>query len=180
MSENNQTKSSDVVIRSVGVESIAVLRELAGEIFPHTYRSILSPEQIDYMMDMMYSEEALREQIEVRGDRFAVVWVDGVASGYLSVRPDGPGRFHLEKLYTLPSVRGCGIGRMLFDHAKRMASAMACGAACRLELNVNRNNPAVSFYLHQGMHKADSGDFPIGGGYFMNDYIMAIDLPAKR
>jgi len=27
-----------------------------------------------------------------------------------------------------------------------------------------------------GMHKARSGDFPIGSGYFMNDYIMAIEF----
>ncbi len=176
----NIRQDTDVTIRLVGTESISLLRELACEIFPHTYRTILSPDQIDYMMDMMYSEEALLSQMEERGDKFAVVWVDGNAVGYLSVRPDGPAIYHLEKLYTLPSVRGRGIGQMLLDYAKTMASSMSGGAPCRLELNVNRQNPAVGFYLHQGMHEAARGDFPIGGGYFMNDYIMAIDIPSKR
>ena len=47
---------------------------------------------------------------------------------------------------------------------------------CRMELNVNRHNPALGFYLHMGMKKVSEGDFDIGGGYYMNDYIMAIDV----
>lgn len=50
------------------------------------------------------------------------------------------------------------------------------GGPARIELNVNRYNNAVSFYEHLGMHKARTGDFPIGHGYFMNDYIMAMDM----
>jgi len=45
----------------------------------------------------------------------------------------------------------------------------------RIELNVNRNNKAVSFYEHLGMKIARQGDFPIGKGFYMNDYIMSID-----
>ena len=29
---------------------------------------------------------------------------------------------------------------------------------------------------HMGMHKASQGDFPIGNGYFMNDFIMAMEV----
>ena len=47
---------------------------------------------------------------------------------------------------------------------------------CVVELNVNRNNKAVTFYEHMGMHKDRQGDFPIGNGFFMNDYIMAIEI----
>ena len=41
-----------------------------------------------------------------------------------------------------------------------------------MELNVNRNNKALEFYKKMGMHIAESGDFNIGGGFYMNDYIM--------
>ena len=51
-----------------------------------------------------------------------------------------------------------------------------CSGPARIELNVNRNNPAVTFYEHLGMHKDRSGDFPIGKGFYMNDHIMVIDL----
>lgn len=174
--------SSEVqyLIREVGEESIPMLRDLAWQIFPHTYRTMLSPEQIDYMMDMMYSERAILWQMRERGDRyfFLLRTIDDQEEpiGYLSVRPDGEHTYHLEKLYTLPSVRGLGLGRMLFAHAQAVASEWTGGKACRLELNVNRDNPAVGFYLRMGMHQAGRGDFPIGQGYYMNDYIMAIDI----
>jgi hypothetical protein len=45
-----------------------------------------------------------------------------------------------------------------------------------MELNVNRHNRAVTFYEHMGMHKDREGDFPIGEGYYMNDYIMQMTL----
>lgn len=172
-------------ICEVGEESIPLLRKVAWVVFPHTYSTMLSPEQIEYMMDMMYSERALLMQFRERGDRYFVVRREnGVAGegdvvGYLSVRPDGDLCYHLEKLYTLPSVRGVGLGRRLFDYAKQVASEWADGEACRLILNVNRDNvAAVAFYHKMGMHEIGCGDFPIGQGYYMTDYILAIDIPA--
>ena len=45
------------------------------------------------------------------------------------------------------------------------------------EVTVNEQNPeAKGFYEHMGFSVARSGDFPIGNGYYMNDYIMAIKL----
>lgn len=43
-------------------------------------------------------------------------------------------------------------------------------------LNVNRNNRALHFYERMGMRKLREGDFPIGDGYYMNDYIMGLDI----
>lgn len=45
-----------------------------------------------------------------------------------------------------------------------------------MELNVNRYNPALGFYQHMGMTKVREGDFPIGNGYCMNDYIMGMEI----
>ena len=62
-----------------------------------------------------------------------------------------------------------------FDHALSLAK-LQVPPSKRLQLNVNRENPAVKFYLHIGMHIASQGDFPFGGGYFMNDYIMEYEV----
>jgi len=35
---------------------------------------------------------------------------------------------------------------------------------------------ALGFYERLGMRIADSGDFDIGDGYYMNDYIMSLAL----
>lgn len=64
---------------------------------------------------------------------------------------------------------------MLFEQAQKAIKELHPGP-CTMQLNVNRHNPALGFYKHMGMKKADEGDFPIGQGYYMNDYIMSIDL----
>ena len=46
----------------------------------------------------------------------------------------------------------------------------------QMRLNVNRQNKALTFYEKMGMTKVDEGDFPIGNGFYMNDYIMGLDI----
>lgn len=144
--------------------------------FRHTYKSILSPGQLDYMMDMMYSDRSLSEQMTTGGHTFLIE--DG--RGYVSYRFDrksgsGVNIFHLEKIYVLPTEQKTGLGRLLFDAVVAGVKAASEGPAT-IELNVNRNNPAVSFYEHLGMRRDRQGDFPIGNGFYMNDYIMALDV----
>ncbi|MBR1575672.1 MAG: GNAT family N-acetyltransferase [Bacteroidales bacterium] len=164
------------MIRRATTDDIPVIRAMAGVVFRQTYREILSPEQMDYMMDWMYAEESLRRQMLEEGNVFFL----DEGRGYASVRRDGQTsdgreRFHLEKLYVMPACQGSGLGRRLFETVADYVRELSSGRP-RLELNVNRSNPAVPFYEHLGMHKDRSGDFPIGKGYYMNDYIMAIDL----
>lgn len=51
-------------IKKATLADIEVIRTLAAQTFPATYQHILTPEQIDYMMDWMYSSESLRNQME--------------------------------------------------------------------------------------------------------------------
>lgn len=164
------------MIRKADINDIPAIREMAEVVFRLTYKTILSPEQMEYMMDMMYSEESLARQMTVHNHIFFIE----ENCGYVSFRYDrrdenGRDVFHLEKLYVMPAQQGSGLGRMLFERIVSESLAASNGNA-RIELNVNRQNPAVSFYEHLGMYKDREGDFPIGAGFYMNDYIMAIDL----
>lgn len=171
-----------MLIRKAHIEDIPFIGQMAQVAFRHTYADILSPAQMDYMMDMMYSRESLVRQITAEGNTF---FVDDEGRGYVSFRPDGYTpegflRYHLEKLYVLPQFQKTGLGRQLFylvvEEVRRSARSRQGHLPVRLELNVNRNNPAVGFYEHLGMRKDRQGDFPIGGGFYMNDYIMALDI----
>ena len=62
-------------------EDIPVIRQLAEQAFPDTYREILSPEQIDYMMEWMYSAESLHRQMEEEGHTYYIARVDGEPVG---------------------------------------------------------------------------------------------------
>ena len=75
----------------------------------------------------------------------------------------------------MPSEQGSGFGRELFETVLSAIRGLS-GGHPRVELNVNRGNKAVGFYEHMGMRVLRSGDFPIGRGFYMNDYIMGMDL----
>ena len=163
------------MIRKASIEDIPAIRRMADVVFRRTYRDILSPEQMEYMMDMMYSERSLLLQMTGQGHTFYIEDGIGYVSFHFQEKVGDIPVYHLEKLYVLPEYQGQGYGRQLFDKVTECVRSSAGGPA-RIELNVNRNNRALSFYGHLGMTKARSGDFPIGNGFYMNDYIMTIDV----
>lgn len=158
------------------VEDIPAIRRIAEVVFPATYSSIISREQIDFMMEWMYSEDALRK--ELTGDVTYLLPVeDGAAVGYVSFGPDGiEGQYHLHKIYLLPAFQGKGYGRELFLAAENEMRRLGAEA---FELNVNRHNKALDSYIRMGMEIDRSGDFDIGGGFYMNDYIMKKNLTGE-
>ena len=109
------------------------------------------------------------------GHIYYLAYSDNKPAGYVSIQKEGEDLFHLQKIYVLPEFQKEHIGKQLFCKAKEAVKEIN-RKPCRMELNVNRHNPALGFYLHMGMKKVSEGDFDIGGGYYMNDYIMAIDV----
>lgn len=164
-----------VQIRRATTADIELIRSVADVAFRATYAEILSAEQMEYMMDMMYSGESLRRQIEIEHHAFYLALLDGRTVGYVSVERQAERLFHLQKIYLLPECQGRHIGERLFECACRHVKSL-CTEPCTMELNVNRHNRALGFYERMGMRKVRQGDFAIGNGYYMNDYIMAIEL----
>jgi len=169
------------IIRRASPEDIPVIRAMADVCFRDTYRTILSPEQMEYMMDWMYSEQSLQRQMNRDGHVYFLAEMEGTPCAYFSVQPlglqdDGDYLFEFQKMYLLPDYKGRGIGRYLVEHVFQFVREAAGGWPCRIELHVNRNNPAAGFHQRMGFSILRSGDFPIGQGYFMNDYIMGIRL----
>jgi len=165
-----------------------IINQLAWQIFPHTYCEILTPVQIDYMMEWMYSVSSLAQQM-AQGHRYFLLYeLDGEdhrePCGYVSIDQEAPQLWHLQKIYVLPRKQGLNYGATLFQHAvayikKLNTTKMRLGepvAPCGIELNVNRNNRARLFYERMGMHIVRQGNFPIGEGFFMQDYIMRLDV----
>lgn len=162
-------------IRKATTNDIHLIHEMAWVVFPHTYREILTPEQIDYMMEWMYSEDSLHKQMEEDGHIYYLAFKEDEPAGYLSIQPEGEHVFHLQKIYVLPSFQGMKLGKQLFEQAIKAIKELH-PAPCQMRLNVNRQNKALAFYERMGMVKVDEGDFPIGNGYYMNDFIMGMDM----
>ena len=162
-------------IRKATTNDIPLIHEMAWVVFPHTYKEILTPEQIDYMMEWMYSEDSLHKQMEKDGHIYYLAFKEDDPAGYLSIQPEGEHVFHLQKIYVLPSFQGMKLGKQLFEQAIKAIKELH-PAPCQMRLNVNRQNKALTFYERMGMVKVDEGDFPIGNGYYMNDFIMGMDI----
>lgn len=161
--------------RKATAEDCGLIHDMATIVFPATYQEILSKEQLDYMMDWMYSPKNLRKQIDEEGHVYFIAYKEGDACGYVSVQPQSENTFHLQKIYVLPAYQGQHLGSFLFQQAIKYIKEIH-PTPCLMELNVNRNNKALLFYERMGMQKIHEGDFPIGNGYYMNDYIMGIEI----
>lgn len=157
-------------IRTATAADIPLIRDLTYRVWPQTYRSILTEAQIDYMLEMMYSVASLEKQLQ-DGAVFLVVYEGDIPVGFASYQETAPALFKLHKIYILPSQQGKGTGRFVIDHVLRIIR-QAGGRA--LQLQVNRNNPAKSFYEKLGFTAVDEINLDIGNGFYMNDYIMEI------
>ena len=155
-------------IRKAILSDIPLIRELTFKVWPQTYAAIISKEQIDFMLQMMYSETSLQQQMN-EGCRFIIVYDEAEPVGFASYQETEPAIFKLHKIYVLPSQQGKGTGRFVIDH---IISEIRQQGATALQLQVNRNNKARDFYEKIGFAVILEADFDIGNGYFMNDYVM--------
>ncbi len=155
-------------IRNASPSDIGLIRRLCFQVWPQTYAPVLSKAQIDYMLDLMYSEKALLQQME-QGHRFLLLYDEDEPIGFASYSEIAPKLWKLHKLYVLPVVQGKGGGRKLVDF---VLTDLKKEGGERLQLNVNRHNKAKDFYHRLGFSVAREEDIDIGNGYFMSDYIM--------
>jgi len=147
------------------------IERIARQTWPHTFGSILSVEQLNYMLNWMYSQQAIAEQVEQKDHVFLIAFNDaGEAVGYVSFEVNYvPAITKIHKLYLLPQTQGQGIGRLLIDEVARRTLAAGNTA---LSLNVNRQNRAVQFYERLGFSVVGCEDIDIGNGFLMQDYVM--------
>ena len=175
---------SEILIKKAAEENLKTIHEMAQVVFRHTYRDILSPEQMEYMMDMMYSMPNLKLQLQ-EGHCYYIAYSNQMPCGYVSVQYEGPDSegvevFHLHKIYVMPDIQGKGVGLRLFETATDHVRDAMSGQYARIELNVNKYNKAVDFYRHLGMRVLLEEDFPIGNGFYKTDYIMGLDVESAK
>lgn len=158
------------------IEDISLIQALSAEAWPKAFAGILSEEQIRYMMEMMYSTEALEKQIGEQGHIFLLAKEGSDYLGYLAYETDyenGTGT-KVHKIYLLPSAQGKGVGRALIEKAVEIART---AENTHLLLNVNRENrKAIGFYERMGFTIDHREDNDIGGGFWMIDYVMTKPL----
>lgn len=154
---------------------IPTIRQIAYATWPSTFAGILSKEQIDYMLEWMYSIPALTKQMEELHHNFLLAQEENTYCGYASYELNygqAP-TTKIHKIYILPQSQQKGIGKALMTEIENIARSN--NQTC-ITLNVNRNNKAVYFYQRLGFTIERSDDIPIGNGFFMEDFVMTKKL----
>ncbi len=168
-----ETTIPGVEVQIVSEEDLWQVRDLAFQIFPVTYQGIVDPGQIDYMMDLIYSPEALVAQLD-SGQVFLIISSEGNPIGFASyTRLNTEGDFKLNKIYLDNRLQGKGLGKWLLNEIITRVKAEGARA---LLLNVNRHNNAREFYMKMGFSILKEELIDIGSGYYMDDYIMELNF----
>lgn len=151
---------------------IPIVQQLAREIWEEHYLKILSQEQIDYMLDLFYSEEKINSELE-EGIVWELLWDGENLIGYLVYKIETE-KIYISKIYLKAETRGKGLGKLLLNRAKELAKHHQKKS---IYLNVNKYNvDSIAFYERNGFTKVDEGVFDIGNGYVMDDYILELVL----
>ena len=157
----------NLIFKKAIVIDIPIITLLAEKIWMKYYTSIISIEQIRYMLDKMYSPGSIEHQMK-EGQEYTLVYDDKEPLGYISISSKDERNYFLHKFYVDTAKHRKGIGKKLFDH---MLSTMNKPES--IELTVNRQNfKAINFYFKMGFTIDSVADFDIGSGYFMNDFVM--------
>ncbi|SHK74753.1 Acetyltransferase (GNAT) domain-containing protein [Chitinophaga jiangningensis] len=161
-------------VRLANTNDIALIQALADKVWPQTYQSILSPEQLTFMLDMMYSNEALIQQMTEKQHQFLIMTDDEQPVAYASYSTtNDPAVYKLHKIYLDPACQGKGAGKFLINTIADMVKEK--GAEI-LELDVNRFNKALHFYEKVGFTVVKEKNTDIGNGFLMEDYVMQRSL----
>lgn len=163
---------SQVELKQISInKDIEKAAALAREIWTEHFTPISGSGQVEYMLEHFQSAPAIRAMIE---DRYIYqfIMLDGAAAGYTAYRPQQEGEkfLFLSKLYIKKEFRG----RKLASYAlAQMEEYCREQGIPSIRLTCNRQNEhTLAVYRSLGFSVLYEQDADIGGGYFMNDYVM--------
>ncbi|NBU81500.1 MAG: GNAT family N-acetyltransferase [Flavobacteriaceae bacterium] len=152
-------------------ENFTSIRTIAAAVWPIAYGAILSQEQLDYMMEMMYSVSSLKLQSSAKKHRFILAKDEEMVLGFASYEFNfsKKPKTKIHKIYILTNHQGKGIGKSLIDFIVNEAKERHQKG---LILNVNKKNTAIRFYESIGFSISNEEVIDIGNGFVMDDFVM--------
>ncbi|GMK44520.1 N-acetyltransferase [Paenibacillus glycanilyticus] len=155
-------------------DQITLVARLAGQIWREHYVSMITIEQIDYMIEKFQSVSAITDQIRNQGyEYYLLLQQDGSAAGYLSIRADN-GKLFLSKFYVSKEHRGRGYASQAMAFIEQLCKERGLS---HIWLTVNRDNASsIAVYEKKGFVNVREQVADIGNGYVMDDFIMEKEI----
>lgn len=161
------------IIRVATREQIQTTAALAAEIWQEHYTPIIGAGQVQYMISRFQSPEAITSQIDSGELVYFLIHFAGNAEGYFAIQLR-PAEVFLSKLYVRARMRGRGLAVKTLQFVKAVA---ADNCLKRISLTVNKNNRlALRAYEKLGFASESPTVTDIGGGFVMDDYILALNM----
>ena len=160
-----------IVIQRNTDKNFTSIRAIAEAVWPIAYSATLSQEQLDYMMEMMYSIPSLQLQANKKKHRFILAIEEETVLGFASYEFNysKKPKTKIHKIYILTNHQGKGIGKALIDFIVNEAKERHQKG---LILNVNKKNTAIRFYEIIGFKISNEEVIDIGNGFVMDVFVM--------
>jgi ribosomal protein S18 acetylase RimI-like enzyme len=158
-----------MIITEINADNdIKIIQELAVLIWYECYKDVIMDSQIQYMLENIQNESAIRYQLNDNYKYYLIV-NKNKNIGYFSCKKTGDEQMFLSKIYVQREFRKQGIGSKIIqfieNHSKK-------NNISKINLRVNKNNAqAIQFYETIGFIKIGEIQTDIGGDYIMDDYI---------
>lgn len=157
----------NISIRDMQPADIPAVSTLAEHVWRTHYPSVISRQQIEYMLPKACSPESIAAYVRDKKQRFWLAYADNVLAGYAAVEPREKNIWFIDKLYIDTDRHRAGIGSALLSHIVATLQPKA------LALRVNRKNvKAINFYFKHGFFIEGLDVLELGGGYVMDDFLM--------
>lgn len=165
----------NISMRQATLDDAPLISAMAQRIWRNHYVPIVGAAQVEYMLQKMYSTEALTAQMN-DGQLFYIPEDAGDPLGYLAISQKSPGQYFLHKYYIDNGKRGLGLGKIILERLLEQYPDMQ-----ELRLTVNRQNyKSINFYFRVGFTIEFCLDTPIGEGYSMDDFQMVLQLSPRK
>ena len=150
----------------------AAVSELADEIWHEHYTPIIGTAQVDYMIERFQSAERILGDIRNNCHTYFIANEKGSGEliGYCGVAPKDD-HLLVSKLYVRKGSRGKGIARSFIDEVEALCLKEYGFGKIRLTVN-KYNDGGIAVHKKNGFVVVDSVKTDIGGGFFMDDYVM--------
>lgn len=149
-------------------EDIKEIAELAEVIWHEYFSTLLSPEQIDYMVEKFQSYKAIKEAVDNDGYKYYMAYCGDELCGYLGYHNEGKGRIFISKIYVRADKRRKGIASAMLEKLR-----VDEPDADTWYLTVNRyNSGSIAVYNKRGFVTVKEQVTDIGNGFVMDDFVM--------
>lgn len=163
-----------VTFKETSEQDIPLIRSLAEKSWKSSYQEILSTDQIDYMLQKMYSAEEISSHLKNPNYHYFIIEENSIPAGFIGFENHYEEKTtKLHRIYLLDDFKGKGLGKAALQFLKEKVSEASDN---RIILNVNKNNAAQKMYESQGFRVYAEGIFDIGNDYVMDDYLMEYHL----